>query len=518
MFGGFARARAEVDGAVVEAQENVAAITSVVSALAVVTDVDGAVRSALDTVREAFGWEYGSYWRIEPGADVLTFGVESGTAGAEFRQVTLSASFEEGVGLSGRAWRGRELVFVADLAEMTDCVRAPAARRAGVKSGVCFPLFEGGRVVATMDFFSTQELSPSEQRLDALRAVGLLVSQAIERVRDGQAQRAAAADTAAVNSVLREMSSARTEESAMRAALETVRSEFGWAYGSFWLVDAGSASLRFFLESGSAGQEFRDVTLAASFAEGVGVAGRAWAARDMVFVPDLGEVTDCVRAPAAQRAGVKSGVCLPIVVGGRVIGTMDFFATTTVALSASREDALRNTAFLVSQAIERVRDGARLLAAGESLRGSVADVAANVRDASQVTVDAQGAAASANATVTGLSVSSVQIENVVEVIAKIAAQTNMLALNATIEAARAGEAGRGFAVVAAEVKELAAETAAATEEVAAKVAMIRADAASVEASLGSIQDAVDRFEVTQGNIQGALDGQGATIDRILAEV
>jgi hypothetical protein len=44
--------------------------------------------------------------------------------------VPLEASFAEGVGLSGRAWRNRDLVFVPDLAEVTDCVRAPAAASA----------------------------------------------------------------------------------------------------------------------------------------------------------------------------------------------------------------------------------------------------------------------------------------------------------------------------------------------------------------------------------------------------
>ena len=37
--------------------------------------------------------------------NVLRFDVESGSAGEEFREVTLAASFAEGVGLSGRAWR-----------------------------------------------------------------------------------------------------------------------------------------------------------------------------------------------------------------------------------------------------------------------------------------------------------------------------------------------------------------------------------------------------------------------------
>ncbi|MDI6100409.1 GAF domain-containing protein [Actinoplanes sp. NEAU-A12] len=93
--------------------------------------------------------------------------------------------------------------------------------------------------------------------------------------------------------------------------------------------------------------------MSASFAKGVGLSGRAWARDDLVFVEDLGEITDCVRRPAAQAAGVKSGVCLPIKIGGRIVGTMDFFATRTLIMTSSREAALRNTAFLVGQALER---------------------------------------------------------------------------------------------------------------------------------------------------------------------
>ncbi|HWC36472.1 MAG TPA: methyl-accepting chemotaxis protein, partial [Mycobacteriales bacterium] len=68
----------------------------------------------------------------------------------------------------------------------------------------------------------------------------------------------------------------------------------------------------------------------------------------------IGEMTDCVRAPVAQRVGVKSGVCFPIIVEGEVVGTMDFFATETLTPSVGRLDALRNVGRLVSSTMDRL--------------------------------------------------------------------------------------------------------------------------------------------------------------------
>ena len=72
-----------------------------------------------------------------------------------------------------------------------------------------------------------------------------------------------------------------------------------------------------------------------------------------------------------------------------------------------------------------------------------------------------------------LAVKTNKIDDIVNIISKIANQTNLLALNAAIEAARAGEHGKGFAVVAGEVRTLAEQSLFASKEIQEMIEDVR---------------------------------------------
>jgi GAF domain-containing protein len=195
--------------------------------------------------------------------------------------------------------------------------------------------------------------------------------------------------------------------------------------------------LRIAAESGVAGEEFRNVTQAATFREGVGVPGRAWRQRDVVFVADLAEVTDCVRAPAARRAGIRSGVCFPVLVDGAVVGTMDFFTTEALELSRERIEALRSVSRTVSGAVQRlrvadeIRDTARSLAAAATQFGDIADnLGLRAETTSQQAVGAADASEEVSANIGQLAAGAEQMTASIREIARSASEAAQIASEA----------------------------------------------------------------------------------------
>ena len=466
-------------------------------------DEESAWRITVDTTVRANGFAYGAVWK--PAGDrKLAVAYETGTLTATLQQVISGQPVPSDTGLVGRAVRSRQPLYLDSLTDCADCLRCQAAARAGMQAAMITPVLDGNRVVAVLEYFSPRPLGVDDARKEKWASIARIAEMSrVHAVATAERQQVAG-DRLAVTEVVTKLGGARTSETALRVALDAVREAFGWAYGSYWEIDEADNLLRFKVESGSAGEEFRRVTLAATFAEGVGLSGRAWRSDDLVFVRDLAELTDCVRAPAAQRAGVRSGVCLPIHHHGRIVGTMDFFTTEYITLSEGRADALRSVAQLVSQRLSQVRAGEVALEKSRALLDTVGQLREASGEATRVAGEAVARASTMTSDVQALGQASAAIGDVIKIISSIADQTNLLALNATIEAARAGEVGRGFAVVAGEVKDLARETAEATQRVAEQVTALQASAGSVADGINTTSQTIGQMDTVQTRITEVL--------------
>lgn len=91
------------------------------------------------------------------------------------------------------------------------------------------------------------------------------------------------------------------------------------------------------------------------------------------------------------------------------------------------------------------------------------------------------------------------VDQVTDMVSRIAGTVNLLSLNATIEAARAGESGRGFAVVAREIRKLSDDAKQATQAITGQMHMLRAGIEQVANDYDEVEDAI--LEMAQGASQ-----------------
>lgn len=130
----------------------------------------------------------------------------------------------------------------------------------------------------------------------------------------------------------------------------------GWDAGIIWTVDGDALHPEaswFDLPEG--GERLASRIDSLRFARGHGAPGRAWAGREMVWIPDVLEESMLQRADFAEAAGLHSIVAVPLVESDRVTGVVEFFTQPVRPLSERSRRTLQRTADALGRLIARRR-------------------------------------------------------------------------------------------------------------------------------------------------------------------
>src|SRR5213594_3840498 len=133
----------------------------------------------------------------------------------------------------------------------------------------------------------------------------------------------------AQHTVTQILAEAATLEGATPNILRAVCECLVWDLGALWRHDREAGVLRcvevWHAES-IAVPEFEAASRASTFKPGVGLPGRVWSSREPAFIPDVVHDSDFRRAPIAGREALHAAFGVPILLGGDVLGVIEFFS------------------------------------------------------------------------------------------------------------------------------------------------------------------------------------------------
>ncbi|HUN94392.1 MAG TPA: PAS domain S-box protein [Burkholderiaceae bacterium] len=176
-------------------------------------------------------------------------------------------------------------------------------------------------------------------------------------VRDISERKRVEQRTSAQHAVAQILADATTVDEAAPRVLGAICHSFDWDVGTLWRVDREAGVLRcahVYVQTAVDVAEFETATRASTFLPGVGLAGRVWEARSPASIPDMVD-TESPRSGLAARAGLHGAFAFPILLGGDVLGVIDFFSRDVRVADQDTLDMMSSLGRQIGQFIERKR-------------------------------------------------------------------------------------------------------------------------------------------------------------------
>src|SRR5258706_3617659 len=145
----------------------------------------------IQAICDTLGWACGARWEHDPRSQTMVCEESWGIASAgidAFLEVARQqpAPLSKAGGLNRRAWVEGKPVWIRDVTREETFLRAPLAVKAGLHSGLAFPIKVGAEVIGVMELFSRGVQQPEAELLECMTNVGSQIGQFMQRTRSAE--------------------------------------------------------------------------------------------------------------------------------------------------------------------------------------------------------------------------------------------------------------------------------------------------------------------------------------------
>lgn len=153
--------------------------------------------------------------------------------------------------------------------------------------------------------------------------------------------------------------------------LQAICDSLDWEMGAMWSYDQTSGMLRCVETGHPPGLEIPELdeqTRQLRFPPGTGLPGRVWVSRKAIWIPDVLKEPNFPAIPYASEIALRSALGIPILLGGEILGVLDFFSLQMKEPDEDLLQMLRSIGNQVGQFIQRIRTEEALRASEERFK------------------------------------------------------------------------------------------------------------------------------------------------------
>ncbi|MCH8213169.1 MAG: CHASE domain-containing protein [Proteobacteria bacterium] len=174
---------------------------------------------------------------------------------------------------------------------------------------------------------------------------------------------------------------AASVDEVMQVCLDKVCVYTGWPVGHAYIRTSESLQRLvptdlWHLDHGERLATFREVTEQTACNWGIGLPGRVLARGEPVWIEDLTKDSDFLRGEAADDAGLRTGIAMPVPVGSEVVAVLEFFSRQVLQPDQSLLQVLVNIGAQLGRVFERKRAETELTAKERALWERVTELRA----------------------------------------------------------------------------------------------------------------------------------------------